>query len=135
MAAEAPLVLGPLGPEERKAMAAHYVAMAKTYYALARTLDPAAKVPKTPGRKRKGDEAAGGAAEPKKKRAGAVEQHACPARDLLDWLAPPLARHIGVARALACWCDAPRVLSRAQRPPIPTLSARRCQTFESRCVA
>ena len=67
MAAEAPLVLGPLGSEERKAMAAHYVAVAKQYYALARTLDPSAKVPKTPGRKRKGEEA-DGAAAPKKKR-------------------------------------------------------------------
>ena len=62
-----PLVLAPLGSEERKAMAAHYVAVAKQYYALARTLDPSAKVPKTPGRKRKGEEA-DGAAAPKKKR-------------------------------------------------------------------
>ena len=68
MAAEAPLVLGPLGPEERKAMAAHYVAVAKQYYALARTLDPSAKVPKTPGRKRKGEEADGAAGGPPKKK-------------------------------------------------------------------
>lgn len=101
-APEAPLVLGPLSGEERKAMAAHYVAIAKSYYALARTLDPAAKVPKTPGRKRKGEEAAGGGGEPKKKREATlytqfIQEHLPTFRKEVRVLSTP--------RAVCLWCQ------------------------------